>query len=105
MKILRLASIRTRRRVVVIADNTRYHNARMLQEVVTTVETQFGYWANGNKPCVVYAQILKTLCLGVRKEDISKESSCRSATPRSIKKHCYMDEFGPAELLQICSLG
>ena len=32
MKILRLASIRTRRRVVVIADNARYHHARLHKE-------------------------------------------------------------------------
>jgi transposase len=95
MKMLRRASIRTGRRVVVIADNARYHHARLhkewredhvadfrleylppyspelnpiervwkltrrqcihnryfptLEEVVTTVETQFGYWANGNE--------------------------------------------------------
>ena len=32
MKILRLANIRTRRRVVVIADNARYHHARLHKE-------------------------------------------------------------------------
>ena len=95
LKMLRRASGRTGRRVVVITDNAKYHHARLhkewrenhvedfrldylppyspelnpiervwkltrrqcihnryfpaLEEVVTTVETQFGYWANGNE--------------------------------------------------------
>jgi transposase len=103
LKMLRHASIRTGRRVVVIVDNAKYHHTRLhkewrenhvadfrleylppyspelnpiervwkltrrqcihnryfptLQEVVTTEETQFAYWANGNetlrRPCAI----------------------------------------------------